>query len=242
MYMYMRIYQKAFRLGFPHPTVKYVGEPLGRPYLIGIVGRCRLGGGDRGRDSATGPAVFGRCRNGGGALLVVMVLRFGPRQRRATASRVPASPVLLAILLLLLLQRVLFASSCSLFAATTDGRRAAVDLAVDRFPVPGQRRLVRLGFVPRRERVPVPMVMVVFAIRRRRSGHRARRGLDHGDLAGRPATTARLMRRLGATAAAIFVLVMMHVLVILMVMRRGHRGRRRIAGQRDLRQNRVRWH
>jgi hypothetical protein len=79
MYMYvyvcMRIYQKAFRLGFPHPTVKYVGEPLGRPYLIGIVGRCCRGRGGCGRASTAGPKVFGPCRNGGSTLLlVVMVL------------------------------------------------------------------------------------------------------------------------------------------------------------------------
>jgi hypothetical protein len=44
--------------------------------------------------------------------------------------------MLLAIQLLLLLQRVLFSSSSSLFTTTADGRPAAVDLA-DRFPVPG---------------------------------------------------------------------------------------------------------
>jgi len=58
----MCVYTKSFPLGFSNPTVKYVGESLGRPYLIGIVGRGLLMMGrddDRGRgyDATAGPVV-----------------------------------------------------------------------------------------------------------------------------------------------------------------------------------------
>lgn len=254
------IYTKSLPLGFPHPTVKYVGESLGRPYLVGIVGR--RGRGNRDRGPAAGPEVFaavpvvGRVAVGGGPQVVV-ALRLGPRQRRpaaaaAAASRVPPGrPVLQVLLADAVLQRVLLPVPVSFTAAAADGRRGPVALAAvaDRVPVPGVR-LVRLALVPRRVRVPVGrllvlvlMVMVRVAVRRRGpAGVR----LDHGDLAGlvvlAAAPAAGLVCRLGAAAATVLVLVVMLqvmmiavAVVLMVVMRRGGCGLDRGSRQRDLR-------
>lgn len=212
---------KSLPLGFPHPIVKYVGDSLGRPYLVGIVGRRLLQllqlmtCGHRRR---RGPVeVFGRAASRrAGALVRVIVLRSGSRQRRSAAGRISSGSVLLQVVIL---RRFGFATALFDAAAyaTADGR-TAVALVVDGLPVAGQR-LVRLALGPR-----LTLLRVTAAVRRRRPGlHRARRRLDHRYLAGLmlravSAAAASLMSRLGAAAAAVFVLAVIEVVMVVVVL------------------------
>lgn len=252
---YIYAYTKSLPLGFPHPTVKYVGEPLGRPYLIGIVSRRRVRRGDRRRTGSdhcsTAGSVFGRRRVGGGrGTLVMMILWLGPGQRRpaATASRIPPSSVAVVLLatdvpVSVVLERILFADT-TLFA-TNDGRPCAATF--NWVPIPGQR-LVGFALIPRRIRVPGRML--VFAVRRRRSArYRVRSRLDHGNLTGLavPTTAARLVRRFSTATATATILVLLMVMLqmvvivvvvvqmVVMVIRRGYRQCRRASRQRNLR-------
>jgi len=234
---------KSLPLGFPHPTVKHVGESLGRPYLVGIVGRRlllqQLQLMARGHRRRSPVEVFGhatRCRRR--RPVRVIVLRPGSRQGRSTAAttaRIPPGPVLVQVIM----RRVHFVAA--LFDATTataDGRPAVafVVVVVDGLPVAGQR-LVRLAFGPR-----LVLLHVAAAVRRRRSGlHRARRRLDHRYLAWlmlhAVSAATGLMRRLGAAAATVLVLTVVEVMMMQVVVARmwgGYRRRRRCR-QRDLR-------
>jgi len=154
---------KSLPLGFPHPTVKYVGESLGRPYLVGIVSRRlllqQLQLMTRGHRRRSPVEVFGhattsrrRRRRRGAAPVRVIVLRPGSRQGRSatTAARILSGPVLVQVIM----RRVDFIAAlfdATAAAATADGRPTVVlvvVVVVDGLPVAGQR-LVRLAFGPR---------------------------------------------------------------------------------------------